>query len=353
MLRMGKNPASEEADPYTERYSPYQNQIEEVPTPPKPQGAFATQPGQKTQTETDPYRLVGAEIIVGDFDRYGISRGPTEKLRLLKYVGAGGMGAVFYSVSPLKGPLAIKILKPDIVAKFPEYVELFSREIEAVRSLSHLNIVRFVGSGKMIQGFPFIAVEWLQGKTLDQLLTTQLATERVLTLFEQIGSALAFAHERKIIHLDLKPENIFVIPGKKEREEVVKVIDFGVSRILSTYSGTTVTRFGGSLHYCSPEHFGGKVSARSDVFSLGVLLYHMLTGVLPIGGTYIAAKQSGRPLPELPPLPGQNGKGSAVLERVIAKAIQLEPNARYQSVDELLRDLRTVLRSLSKNKSNK
>ncbi|HSS20191.1 MAG TPA: serine/threonine-protein kinase [Pyrinomonadaceae bacterium] len=271
---------------------------------------------------------------------------------MLKYVGAGGMGAVFYAMSPLKGPLAVKILKPDIVAKFPQYAELFSREIAAVRSLVHPNIVRFVGDGKMIAGIPFLVVDWLEGETLDQHLGSNLPPRKVLSLFEQIGAALAFAHRQKIIHLDIKPENIFLVPNKHGAGESVKVIDFGLSRILSTYSGTTVTRFAGSLHYCSPEHFGGKVSPRSDIFSLGVLLHHMLTGLLPIGASYIAAKQGGGELPKLPRLVGLESTISDALEQVTEQATRRDPDERYQSVEELLNSLRLALDPLTKNEAS-
>jgi serine/threonine protein kinase len=317
------------------------NGLERVEPKPKPEPAPTPPPSQEARRDGDPYRLVGAEITLTDFDSR--TRTAIEKLRLLRYVGAGGMGAVFYSVSPLRGPLAIKILKPDIVDKFPEFVELFSREVAAVKSLDHPNIVKFVGHGKMVQGYPFIAVEWLEGKTLDQYLAAPLSGHKVLTLFEQIGSALAFAHKLKIIHLDLKPENMFVVPVKGQGEEVLKVIDFGISRILSTYSGTTVTRFGGSLHYCSPEHFGGRVSARSDIFSLGVVLYQLFTGVLPIGGSYIAAKQTGQSLPKLPAISSQRPEAPPGIDAVIEKALQLRPDDRYQSVDELLQGLRSSL----------
>jgi serine/threonine protein kinase len=306
--------------------------------------AYITPPGQGP-SESDPYRLVGAEITVNYTDWR------TEKLRLLKYVGAGGMGAVFYAISPLRGALAVKVLKPDIVAKFPQYAELFSREVAVIRSLIHPNIVRFVGDGRMIAGLPFLVVDWLEGRTLDQHLSSPLPAQTVLTLFEQIGSALAFAHKLKIIHLDVKPENIFLIPEKQGEKESVKVIDFGLSRILSSYSGTTVTRFAGSLHYCSPEHFGGRVSARSDIFSLGVLLHHMLTGLLPIGGSYIAAKQAGEELPQLPHLVGQDAEIAPALDHIIEKATRRDPNDRFQSVEEMLNDLRSALAPLTETDS--
>ena len=331
MLRMGKRPDSEEPD--SQETTPSTTAPNPAPAPSRQDGAYVAQPGQKVQPDRDPYRLVGAEITTADYER----------LRLLRYVGAGGMGAVFYAVSPVRGPLAIKILKPDIIDRFPEYVDLFSREIAAVKSLDHPNIVKFVGHGRTIQGYPFIAVEWLSGATLDQHLISELPIRTVLTLFEQIGSAIAAAHKLKIIHLDLKPENIFVVSTNGLGEGLVKVIDFGISRILSTYSGTTVTRFGGSLHYCSPEHFGGRVSPRSDIFSLGVLLYHILTGLLPIGASYISAKQLGRELPQLPALTGQDPDITPGLERVVKKAVNRDPSERHQCVEELMEDLRSVL----------
>ena len=254
------------------------------------------------------------------------------------------MGAVFRALSKAGERVAVKILKPDIVVKFPEYRELFSREVEAVRSLNHPNIVRVMASGIMVEGFPYMAMEWLNGSTLDHEISRCISVAKVMMLFEQIASAVAYAHNRKIIHLDLKPENIFLINQQNDCCSV-KVIDFGLARVLSTYSGTTVTRFGGSLHYCSPEHFGGKVTPRSDIFSLGVMLYHMLTGVLPIGGSYIAAKQHGGPLPKLPSISTQTKNPSALLDEVVEKAIQFNPQQRYGSVEEMVSHLRSAVRS--------
>lgn len=294
--------------------------------------------------DIDPYRLEGTN-----------SDGtPYADFRLMKFVGAGGMGAVYSALDRRQGrTVAIKLLKPDIVAKFPEYKDLFSREVITASSLNHPNIVKVLNWGTLIQGIPFIVMEWLEGRTLDQALTSPLPLSKVILLFEQICSAIAYAHKKKIIHLDLKPENIFLIQDKQVDEEVVKVIDFGLSRILSTYSGTTVTRFGGSLHYCSPEHFGGRVSPRSDIFSLGIILYQMLTGVLPIGGSYIMAKQAGRPLPELPPLTRQNPNVPPALEQVIEKATQQRADNRYQTVEELLEDVRSTFTSLDRSEIDK
>ncbi len=285
----------------------------------------------------DPYHLVGREVEV-----YVRDRDRNEKARLLQYAGGGGMGAVYLATSPLRGGIAIKILKPDIAEKYSDISDLFSREVRAAAELDHPNIVRFLGDGRMSEGYPFVAVEWLTGTTLDKYVTSALSIEHALALFGQIGSGLAHAHSRRIIHLDLKPENIFVVPEQDNSAVAkVKIIDFGLARVMTTYSGTTATRFAGTPQYCSPEHFGtiGKLSIRSDIFSLGLILYYMIAGVLPIGGSGIMAKQFGQPLPPLPPFRNLEQSVGDRIYDVIQKSIQLIPEDRFQSVTELLRAL--------------
>jgi serine/threonine protein kinase len=270
----------------------------------------------------DPYRLIGTTF--------------SDEYRLEEYAGGGGLGAVYRATQISSGrQVAIKILKPDVVIRNPEYIDLFEREVKAVQNLDHPNIVKLFDSGSD-QGISYMVMEWLEGQTLEELLSEErLSVDRVTHLFRQVCDAFAAAHKINIIHLDVKPANIFLLKDGSPQGSI-KVIDFGMSRILTSESGTTVTRFLGTYQYCSPEHLGGKVSRRSDIYSLGVTLYHMITGTVPFGTSYINAKRH-RNL-EMPPVPSVRGirpDFPSTVDQVIERALRKPPSERQQSVEEV------------------
>jgi serine/threonine protein kinase/CheY-like chemotaxis protein len=272
----------------------------------------------------DPYRLIGS-VLSGKYE-------------LVEYAGSGGMGVVYRADNLAGGVVAVKILKPDIVAKNPDYAELFQQEVKAAEKLSHPHIVKLLDSGTDGE-ITFMVMEWLEGKLLEELLIEgSLPLERTVPIFKQICSAVAYAHEHRIIHLDLKPGNIFLVQDES-LTDFVKVIDFGLSRIISRESGTTVTRFRGTHQYCAPEQFGGKVSHRSDIYILGATLYYLLSGLVPFGSSYINAKM--HPNLELPDIPSLSkppfGLPSAV-DQVIQKALSREPADRQQSAMQLFHE---------------
>jgi serine/threonine protein kinase len=278
----------------------------------------------KTYTK-DPYRLTGITL--------------SGKYRLEEYAGGGGMGAVYRAIQlGSDEQVAIKILKPDVALRNPEYIELFEREVKVVQNLNHPHIVKLFDSGSD-QGISYMVMEWLEGQTLESLLSNELLSiNRIINIFRQIRDAFAAAHKNHIIHLDIKPANIFLL-GNDSDEDFIKVIDFGMSRILSSESGTTVTRFLGTYQYCSPEHFGGKVSNRSDIYSLGATLYHMIAGTLPFGTSYINAKRNLNA--EMPPIPSLRGLRSdlpLIVDQVIEKALSKRPADRQRSVEELFEE---------------
>jgi serine/threonine protein kinase len=231
--------------------------------------------GGPTNTR-DPFRIRGTIL--------------NKKYKLIDFAGSGGMGAVYRALSLVDGStVAIKILQPHILARSPEYAELFEREAKNAQSLDHPHIVKVFDSGKD-EDLSYMVMEWVEGHSIEDALTQgQLPLSRLTNIFGQICSAVGFAHERNIIHLDLKPGNILLL-DRPESDDFVKVIDFGLSRVISKESGTTVTKFRGTHQFCAPEQFGGKVSHRSDIYSLGATLYYLLTGVIPFGTSYINAK---------------------------------------------------------------
>ncbi|MBV9924197.1 MAG: DUF4407 domain-containing protein [Acidobacteria bacterium] len=287
-----------------------------------PGGAGA---GQGTR---DPYRLVGS-VFAG-------------KYRLDEWAGVGGMGAVYRSTRvDSHARVAVKIFKPDILAMHPDYAVLFEREVTAARRMRHPNIVEVIDNGMTDDGISFMVMEWLTGETLGHVLERgQLSLDRVTNIFRQICDAVSYAHGSGIIHLDIKPGNIFLVGSGPEGDRI-KVIDFGMARVLSSDTGTTVTRFLGTYQYCSPEHFGGKVNSRSDVYSLGATLYHMLAGTIPFGASYINAKAN--PNLELPPVPSllkmRPGLPEEV-DEVLRKALSRSPGERQDSAGQLFEEFR-------------
>lgn len=278
----------------------------------------------------DPFRICGTVL--------------NEKYELTEFAGSGGMGAVYRALNLInKNIVAVKILQPHIVARNPEYAELFEREAKNAQSLEHPHIVKVFDSGKD-DDLSYMVMEWVEGHSVEDVLTQgQLPLDRLTNIFKQICSAVAFAHERNIIHLDLKPGNILLVDHSASGD-FVKVIDFGLSRVISKESGTTVTKFRGTHQFCSPEQFGGKVSHRSDIYSLGATLYYLLTGVIPFGTSYINAKiHPNLELPAIPSVVRQRNLPPA-LDRVIRKALNKDPASRQQSALQLFDEFCRAIR---------
>jgi len=284
--------------------------------------------GRKT---VDPFRICGT-VLNGKYE-------------LTEFAGSGGMGAVYRALNIIDlNIVAVKILQPHIVARSPECAELFEREAKHAQSLDHPHIVRIFDSGKD-EDLSYMVLEWVEGRSIEDVLTQeQLPLDRLTNIFKQICSAVTFAHERNIIHLDLKPGNILLL-DHSEPDDFVKVIDFGLSRVISKESGTTVTKFRGTHQFCAPEQFGGKVSHRSDIYSLGATLYYLLTGVIPFGTSYINAKiHPNLELPEIPSVVRQRSLPPA-LDHVINKALNKNPDLRQQSAEQLFEEFKAAISS--------
>ena len=296
----------------------------------------------------------------------GTRLGPYE---LISPIGSGGMGEVYQARDTrLDRAVAVKILPAEVSAD-PERRARFEREARAVAALNHPHICTIHDIGEE-GGQPFIVMELMKGRTLKQSIAGKpLAFDRVLTLGAQIADALETAHREGVVHRDIKPANVFVT----EHGEA-KLLDFGLAKLAAgpghseggsagTEAGAarphaadppTITRAGevttagttlGTVAYMSPEQARGEaVDARSDLFSFGVVLYEMATGVLPFRGdsatAIIDAILNRQPVPPLrlnPDLPGG-------LDRVIAKALEKDPALRYQGAAEMKADLKRLLR---------
>ncbi len=277
----------------------------------------------------------------------GMRLGPYE---VRSFLSEGGMGEVYSAFDPrLSRQVAIKVLPPDL-ADLPEFRKRFERETQAISRLNHKNICTIYDTGTH-EGRPYIVMELLEGKTVAELLAAgPLDVEQVVHIGIQVAAALDAAHGGGIVHRDIKTGNVVV----NERGDA-KVLDFGIAKIAAAQPETErlsgVTRAGvavGTVAFMSPEQARAEVvDARSDIFSLGVVLYEMATGVSPFRGTatsIIAQLVSHDPVlsprslePSIP----------VELDRVICRALEKDRELRYQTAADVLAALRAVGRSLA------
>jgi serine/threonine protein kinase len=259
----------------------------------------------------DPYRLVSSTLA--------------EKYRIDALIGVGGVGAV-YSTHHLGigKQIAFKILLPHLALQNPLVIPLFEREAVMAARLSHDNIVQILDAGR-IDDISYIAMEWLEGHTLEEEIKKagNLTLERVQELLRQITDALQEAHDKMVIHLDLKPENVMLVK-KRGGDERVKLVDFGSGKVMSSMNGTRISVFAGTPQYASPEYLTDDpdvlIDARSDIYSLGVMLFRMLTGKLPSFA---------------PPLRQLRHDVPEALEQLITRMLAKSREARPQSVAEV------------------
>ncbi|MEK6284837.1 MAG: protein kinase [Acidobacteriota bacterium] len=274
--------------------------------------------------------------------------------RVLSLIGAGGMGEVYLAEDTHLGrKVALKLLPKEFTEE-PDRVRRFELEARSASSLNHPNIVTIFEVGQ-VDGRHFIATEYIDGQTLRERLSgAQLEVGEALDVAAQIASALEAAHEAGIVHRDIKPENVMV-----RRDGLVKVLDFGLAKLTERQSrsgseSTTVVDVDttpglvlGTVSYMSPEQARGlKVDARSDNFSLGVVIYEMVAGRCPSEGAtpsdVIAAILQNEPLP----LARFAQNVPAELERIVAKALCKDREERYQTVSELSVDLKSLKQEL-------
>ena len=261
------------------------------------------------------------------------------RYEILEKIGIGGMATVYKAkCHVLNRYVAVKILRDEFTTD-AEFVRRFNTEAQAAASLTHPNIVSIYDVGNEGNIY-YIVMELIQGKTLKEIITEDgaLPWKWSVNVAIQIASALETAHRNNIIHRDIKPHNIIIT-----EDGVAKVTDFGIAKAVSN---STITAFGttiGSVHYFSPEHArGGFTDAKSDLYSLGVVMYEMLTGRVPFDAdtpVSVALKhmqeQPIEPIKINPLIP-------IALNKIITKAMQKDPNVRYQTATEMLRDLKQV-----------
>ncbi|HYV85469.1 MAG TPA: tetratricopeptide repeat protein [Patescibacteria group bacterium] len=252
-------------------------------------------------------------------------------------LGEGGMGMVYRARDlELDRTVALKVIRPELASR-PEILDRFKREIQLASRVTHKNVVRIHDLGE-VGDLRFISMSFIEGESLRALLDREgpLAAERGVPLVRQIAVALQAAHDAGIVHRDLKPHNVLI-----DKEGQPYIGDFGISRSMD--SDGTMTETGailGTVDYMSPEQARGDVpDHRSDIYSLGMMMYEMFTGTLPFRAANPLSVMVKRVHEDAPPVTAVRPGIPPWLSAVIGRAMQRDPNDRYQSLGDLVRDL--------------
>ncbi len=289
--------------------------------------------------EQDPF--IGRDILNGSF-------------HILQKVGSGGMGSVYKALQrEMNRMVGVKILHPKLADR-KDLVSRFGREARAMSQLSHPNIVRVFLYGELEDGSLYIIMEFLEGKNLNQTVRAEgpFSVERALPILVQASSALDEAHRAGIIHRDLKPENIFLVQ-KGTLRDFPKVLDFGLAKVGERQlrpGSVILTQEGmvfGTPEFMSPEQAQGKrLSPASDVYSLAIILYEVLTGKLPFDAKgameFIQLHVTGKPIPLNKRVPGKTFPPE--LEQIVDRALSKRPEDRFATAAEFARAMDAQLR---------
>lgn len=271
-----------------------------------------------------------------------ITRGQkiNDRYQIIRSIGEGGMANVYLAHDTiLDRDVAVKILRGDL-ADDEKFVRRFQREAIAASSLSHPNIVEMYDVGED-NGKYYIVMEYVEGKTLKNLIKKRgaLTLPEVIDIMQQLTSAISCAHDSNIIHRDIKPQNVLI-----KEDGIVKITDFGIAMALNSNELTQTNSVMGSVHYLPPEQANGKgATLKSDIYSLGIVMFELLTGKLPFRGenaVEIAIKQMKNQIPSVCSI---NENIPQSIENIILKACAKNPKNRYNNVKEMYLDIETCL----------
>ena len=264
----------------------------------------------------------------------------SNRYEIIEQIGSGGMSIVYKARDRKLGRVvAIKILRAEYV-KDMEFIKRFDIEARSAASLIHANIVNVYDVGHE-NSLHYIVMEYVDGVTLKELIKEHAPfdNDEILGVAIQIASALGHAHKNNIVHRDIKPQNILVMP-----KGIIKVADFGIAKASSAKTITMANNAMGSVHYFSPEQAkGGYVSFKSDIYSLGLVMFEMATGKLPFDGdtpVAIAVKQINE---ELPSIKKFNGNISDRIEKIVSRATEKFASRRYENIEKMENDLKRAL----------
>ena len=271
------------------------------------------------------------------------------RYKIISEIGQGAMGVVYKAVDPIiDRTVAIKTINLNLSRQeLEEYEQRFQQEIKAAGRLNHPNIVTIYDVGKT-DAVAYMAMEFLEGNELKDIIASGqlLPPDQIVDIISQVADGLWFAHQQDIVHRDVKPSNIMVMKGS-----IAKITDFGIARLPNSAVKTMTGLILGSPRYMSPEQVIGKtIDARSDIFSLGVVLYEALTGIAPFDGENVNAIMYATVNTTPPPPSHHNRAVPPMLDLIAAKAMAKLLEDRYQTVKELADDLREVRRQMDSSK---
>ncbi len=271
-----------------------------------------------------------------------------DRYRIKKMIGEGGMGEVYEAEHIyIKKTVALKLLRGEITSN-AEAVTRFHQEALAASTIGHENIVTIDDFGRLPDGSVYLTMEYLAGEPLsDLMLRGRMDPARALEIVAQMCRGLAAAHSKGIIHRDMKPENVYLVAAK-DGTDLCKILDFGIAKVSSADSGENLTRTGtifGTPHYMSPEQaMGRQLDHRTDVYSVGVIMYELFTGTVPFKAESFMGilTQHITALPQPPTECAPDRQIHPEIERIILTAMNKEPEKRYPSMVEFLEDLQNV-----------
>ena len=259
-----------------------------------------------------------------------------DRYEVIKTIGEGGMANVYLAEDTiLNRKVAIKVLRGDLSSD-EKFIRRFQREALSVSNLSHPNIVEVYDVGEE-DGQHYIVMEHIEGKTLKQLLKKRdsLTLSEVLDIMTQLTDGISHAHESYIIHRDIKPQNIMILDDGK-----VKITDFGIAMALNATQLTQTNSVMGSVHYLPPEQASGKnATIKSDIYSMGILMYELLTGTVPFRGDNAVEIALKHMKDKIPSIRKQDPSIPQSVENILLKATAKNPRNRYDSAKEMHEDL--------------
>ncbi|WP_442970797.1 Stk1 family PASTA domain-containing Ser/Thr kinase [Rossellomorea sp. LJF3] len=262
------------------------------------------------------------------------------RYRIIKLIGGGGMANVYLAHDViLDREVAIKMLRIDF-ANEEEFIKRFQREAQSATSLAHPNIVSIYDVGEEDDLY-YIVMEYVHGMTLKQYIQqhSPVNVDKAIDIMKQLTIAMSHAHQNHIVHRDIKPHNILL-----DEEGNVKITDFGIAMALSATSITQTNSVLGSVHYLSPEQArGGMATKKSDIYSLGIVMFELLTGRLPFSGESAVSIALKHLQSETPSLKRWNPDIPQSVENIVLKATAKDPFRRYESLEEMDEDLSTAL----------
>ncbi len=283
------------------------------------------------------------------------------KYHLEKRLGQGGMGVVYKARHAyLKTSHAIKVILPDLVGNDPQLVTRFRQEALAAAAIRHQNVVGVSDYGVVDGKMPFLVMEYVEGESLHDLLAREgkLSPEQALELMAAICAGVGAAHHQGIVHRDLKPLNIMICTGKKSMSEAVKILDFGLAKIksgelLGSFIQAQTTGLMGSPYYMAPEQWADEEpDVRADIYSLGVMLFQMLSGDVPFKGSSIPAIMK-KHLSDAPPsFAEMNTKIAPQIEYAVRHTLEKSRETRTQSCEQLVEELTKAVTTARQNVSS-